>query len=80
MVVDAKDHQAKRFDERYGFLALPDSAERLFLALEEDLTHPHPIAIAIAIAIAIGETSYRHSALRRLRGYPEQNVLKSLKS
>jgi hypothetical protein len=72
MVVDAKDHQAKRFDERYGFLALPDSAERLFLALEEDLTHPHPIAI--------GETSYRHSALRRLRGYPEQNVLKSLKS
>ncbi|MBK5965556.1 GNAT family N-acetyltransferase [Thiocystis minor] len=33
MVVDAKDHRSKQFYERYGFLALPDSVERLFLPL-----------------------------------------------
>lgn len=33
VVVDAKDDDARRFYERYDFLSLPDSPQRLFLPM-----------------------------------------------
>ena len=34
VVVDAKDEQAKKFYQRYGFIELPDHPSRLFLPME----------------------------------------------
>lgn len=34
MVVDAKDASAAKFYRKYGFIALPNNAQRLFLPME----------------------------------------------
>ena len=34
VIVDAKDHQARAFYQRYGFIDLPEHPNRLFLAMK----------------------------------------------